>query len=131
MNSPNFLKNLVLDNWYKVFIVVGVVLFITSLKFDLKVITNRQGELLAGGLFFLGIGEWINDTTEQHIIPPNAYNGGQALLVTFSVWKPSLIGLIFDILGLVLLFSALNSIFNYPFLRTTPTLPTPTGTPNP
>lgn len=117
MNPPDFLKNLALDVWYKVFIVVGAVLFIVSLIVDLKGITNNQAQLLAGGLFFLGIGEWINHSKTQDILPPNVYTGGRALLITTSKWKPKIIGVLFDIIGIFLLYSAINSILNYPFYQ--------------
>ncbi len=130
MNSPDFLKNLVLDKWYKVFIVVGAVLFIVSLIFDLKGISNSQALLLAGGLFFFGVGEWINDGKILSIYPPNVYTGGSALQVTTHKWQPKIIGLFFDILGLFLILSAVNALLNYPVYSPIKSLnPTTTVTP--
>jgi hypothetical protein len=123
----------------KIFIVVGTVLFVVSSIVEFKFgISNSQAQLLAGGLFLLGIGEWNNERKENSIIPPNIYLGGKALLVTKTKWSPTCLGIIFDVIGLALLFLAVNSIMNYPFYHpqaiptNTPTVaPTQITTPTP
>ncbi len=103
-----FLKKFVTDAWYKVFIVLGVVLFAVSLIFELKGITNIA-QLFAGGFFFLGIGEWINHKD----LPAVFELGTFTLFITKTSWKPKILGLVFDILGIFLFFIGINLILNY------------------
>ena len=84
MSPGDFLKNLVLDTWYK------------------ALVTNQQLQLLSTGIFFFGLGEWKNHKKESFIKPPNAYTGPSAL-ISYTVWKPDLFGVFFDLIGLTLI----------------------------
>ena len=90
MNTGNPLSNLKLDKWYKVMIVGGFFLIIISLFIEVKGITNIQLLLIAGGFFFIGIGEWINHSLAIESKPPNAYTG-PAARISYLVWKPKLL----------------------------------------
>ncbi len=102
MSIPEIFRNLKLDTWYKAFVYIGGITFFASLFFDVKGITNSQLQLLAGGIFLIGIGEWKNHKKLSQIKPPNAYTG-PAALVTWTERMPDFIGNIFIILGLVLI----------------------------
>jgi len=104
------LKNLVLDAYYKVLIVVGFVIFAVSLVIDLKGITNQQGLLLGGALFLLGLGEWNNIRTIPAIKHANAYTGS-ATLFEVIIWRPTFLGLVFDILGIILGIQFIKSFY--------------------
>ncbi len=138
MNVPDLLKNLSLDKWYKVVIYLGVILLIISLVVEIKVINNKQLLFLSLGFLFGGVGEWINHRKDTVIKPPNAYTG-PTMLIEFEVWKPKLIGVIFDIIGIGLLAFSLYWILNptiqsflgIPVPSLISTLATPISTPSP
>src|SRR5687768_7959605 len=110
MKVENFFSNLKLDKWYKVLTYMGGILLILSFFFEVKGITNLQLQLLSGGTFFLGIGEWKNHKTDSWIKPPNAYTGPTAL-ITKTEWRPDLVGLLFDIIGITLIVISIKSIY--------------------
>ena len=101
MGLPELFKDLKLDSWYKVFVYIGGAVLVFSVFVDVKGITNTQLQLLAGGIFFLGIGEWKNHKVETWIKPPNAYTG-PAAYISATVRKPDFVGIIFDLMGFVL-----------------------------
>ena len=111
MKVENLFSSLKLDKWYKVLTYVGGILLILSFFFEVKGITNSQLQLLSGGIFFLGMGEWKNHKTDSWIKPPNAYTG-QTALITRTEWRPDLIGLLFDIIGITLIFLSIRSIYS-------------------
>ena len=100
MNLGDFFKNLKLDYWYKVVLVLGALIIIGSLVIELKGITNQQGLLLGGALFCLGLGEWSNHTAEIYERPPNVYIAVRVFSVTR--WRPTLIGSLLDLSGIYL-----------------------------
>lgn len=53
-------KNLALDEWYKLFIWLGVIGFFAALYFPIKItLISNNGLLISSfGLFLIGIGEW-------------------------------------------------------------------------
>ena len=77
-------------------------MFAFSLFFEVKGLTNTHLQLLSGGGFLLGTGEWKNHKVAAWIKPPNVYTGGPALMQT-TVRQPDLIGVLFDVLGIVLM----------------------------
>ncbi len=102
MSLGDFLKNLVLDTLYKALVYVGGLILVLSLFIEVKGITNQQLQLLSTGVFFFGLGEWKNHKKESFMKPPNAYTG-PAALISYTVWKPDLLGILFDIIGLTLI----------------------------
>jgi len=109
MVLPEILKNLAIDVWYKAFISLGGVLFVIALLVDVKGITNGQLQLLASGMFFVGVGEWKNHKVASWFKPPSAYTGG-AGFVSGTVRSPDLIGIAFDLIGIVLAVAGVGSI---------------------
>lgn len=105
----DFLKDLKLDDYYKVLIVIGAVVFFGSLVIELKGINNQQGLLLGGALISIGLGEWRNHRTEYKYKPPNAYSGG-TMYFEVKYWFPSLIGIILDGLGGYLIYLFVKSL---------------------
>jgi hypothetical protein len=101
MDLGNLFKNFQLDAWYKAFVYLGIVGFIAPLFVDTKAINGIHLLLLSLGFFFFGIGEWKNYKTATWFKPPNAYTGGPALM-SAKVRKPDMIGVAFDILGVLL-----------------------------
>jgi hypothetical protein len=109
MSIGDFFKGLVLDAWYKAFMYVGGIALLLSFFLDVKGLTNSQLQLIAGGIFLIGIGEWNNHKKDSWIKPPNAYTGPTAL-ITQTVWRPDLFGLALDLLGVALLITGAVSI---------------------
>ena len=56
MSIGDFFKGLILDAWYKAFMYIGGIALLLSFFLDVKGITNAQLQLMAGGVFLLGIG---------------------------------------------------------------------------
>jgi len=112
MDIADLLKVFRIDVWYKAVMYVGAVLFAFSLFVEVKGLTNSQLQLLSGGAFLLGIGEWKNHKIESWIKPPNAYTGGAAL-VRSVVRKPDLVGYTFDLLGILLMVIAVWRILRH------------------
>jgi hypothetical protein len=102
MDASDLLKILKIDTWYKAFMYLGGAVFAFSLFFQVKGLTNSQVQLLSGGAFLLGIGEWKNHKVAAWIKPPNAYTGGAALMQS-TVRKPDFVGILLDILGIALI----------------------------
>ena len=99
MSATDFLKDFVIDAWYKAIVYVGGVVLALSFFLDVKGLTNHQLQLLASGAFIIGLGEWNNHTTQSWIKPPNAYTGPAALL-TQKIRKATVIGVLFDLIGI-------------------------------
>lgn len=102
MSPSDTFKSLKLDTWYKAFVYLGGVVFLSALFLEVKGITNGQLQLLSSGTFLIGIGEWKNHKTANWIKPPNAYTGGAALMRA-KVRVPDPFGRVCDILGFVLI----------------------------
>ena len=96
----DILKNLALDSWYKVFIVLGAGLFLYSIFVETHGLTNKQVSLFGLSLFFVGIGEWKNHKVKVEIKPPNAYVPGG--IYQWGVRSPDLVGYIFVFLGIII-----------------------------
>lgn len=122
MNPSDLLKDLKLDHWYKVVLILGATVLVASFFIEVKGITNSQLQLLAGGMFLIGLGEWQNHGDHTEIWPPNIYTGGSALQVTTHVRKPTLFGLFLDIVGAILL-----AVFVWKIITTPPTQAQPGG----
>jgi hypothetical protein len=109
MSIGDFFKGLILDAWYKAFMYIGGIALLLSFFLDVKGLTNSQLQLIAGGVFLLGIGEWKNHKQDSWVKPPNVYTGPTAL-ITRTAWKPDIIGLALDLIGIALLVIGVVSI---------------------
>lgn len=99
MDNP--LSNLALDFWYKVVLAVGVVVFLLSLTFELKGVSNSIALLISLGASFIGLGEWVNHPKSTSIVPPNDTYPGY-MQIEHHKRKNTLLGNLFLILGLAL-----------------------------
>jgi len=113
---PEIFKNLALDAWYKALAYVGGVVLVFALFFTVHGISNTQAQLLALGLFLIGLGEWKNHKTAAWFKEPNVYTGGAALMSTI-VRKADAFGIFLDVSGLLSLGAGGYSILA-PLLRT-------------
>ncbi len=88
-------------HWYQALMAVGAAGAAGALAFELKGVANAHVLLLSLGMFFMGLGEWINHPLQTAIIPPNAYLGGGGV-VSGHPRSANLTGTLFDLLGFVL-----------------------------
>jgi len=102
MSIGEFLKSLAIDTWYKALVYIGGLVLVLSLFVEVKGLSSSQVQLVSAGVFLVGLGEWKNHKFLPMIKPPNAYTG-PAMYMNVPVWKPDLIGVVLDLLGLALL----------------------------
>lgn len=102
MEPAGLFKNLALDVWYKALVYVGGLGFLTSIFIVPKAVRAGHLVLFSLGLFFFGLGEWKNHKKHSQFIPPNAYTGGVAGILTGVGRAPDALGLLFDLLGILL-----------------------------
>ncbi len=89
MSQPpiNPLKNMKIDYWYKALTVVGAALFVfngTSF-FDRYPVVPLG--FLSSGIFFIGLGEWINHPLIVRFIGPGVWTRGYSRVKIFERWK--------------------------------------------
>ena len=101
MDVADVLKNLSIDTWYKALMVLGGGVFAASIFFPVHGLTSQEWQLLSGGTFLIGLGEWKNHKGYTFIKPPNAYTGPAAAM-SGIVRKPDLIGRLFCLSGVAL-----------------------------
>lgn len=102
MPLPEVFKDLKLDVWYRAVVYIGGVVLIFSFFVEVRGITNIQLQLLAGGFFLIGLGEWKNHIRKSMITPSNVYTGSSAF-VTGIIRQPNIIGVLIEIIGLSLI----------------------------
>ena len=100
MDNP--LKNLKIDYWYKALLVAGVVALFLSLTVELKGIENTTVQLISLGIFFIGLGEWINHPLQTRILPPGPQYPGWSKAQGY-LRSNSFLGNAFDIVGIILI----------------------------
>jgi len=107
MDNP--LSKLELDYWYKVLMVVSFVVFLLAGSGVLKAFPTAPTALISLGIFFAGLGEWINHPLQTGFLAPNAYHPSGVL--TSHPRSNNLIGIGFVLLGLVLILWGILRLF--------------------
>lgn len=100
-----------IEHWYHVFIVLGCIGAITSLVIEFKGIANAHAALLFFGIFFIGIGEWINHPLQTKIVRPNAFTPGGGI-ITGHPRQNVFLGIFFDVVGVGLVAVGIYKIAN-------------------
>ena len=101
MDNP--LSKLALDYWYKVLMVVGIVVFILAGAGVLKAFPVVPTALISFGVFWVGLGEWINHPLQTKIHPVGIIRGYHR--------NTKFIGIAFDALGLGLIVFGIYKYF--------------------
>jgi len=91
MTNP--LRNLIIDKWYKVPLVLGACVLVLALSVELKNVSNNLVQCVALGFIFIGIGEWINHPLQTKV--------SLGFKLTSYNRLPSYLGTLFDILGFI------------------------------
>lgn len=120
MSLDNFWGLLKTDTWYKLLAYGALVVLLLSLFTDVKGVAPGHLQLVSLGIFLAALGEWPNHTTQSAIIPPNAYNGGQALKVTRVIRRPTVIGVILNVVGTITAIVGFAYMLGLPRLIGTP-----------
>jgi hypothetical protein len=108
--STNPLEKLVIDYWYKAVVVASIFILIISLTVNLVAIDNTVVQLISIGAFFIGIGEWINHPLQTRLMPASVlYPAGK---ITGNPRNPSFTGILFDILGCLLVGIGIYKLFS-------------------
>ena len=102
MDVGDFLKSFAIDTWYKAVMYLGGVVLAISFFVEVRGLTNHQLQLLSGGAFLVGLGEWKNHKVASWIKPPNIYTGGPALM-SAALRKADLVGVVLDLAGVFLI----------------------------
>lgn len=99
MDNP--LSKLALDYWYKVLMVIGVVIFLLTGAGLLKAFPTMPTALISMGLFWLGLGEWINHPIQTILKAPEyPFPGG---IITGHPRNNSPLGITFVVIGVALI----------------------------
>jgi hypothetical protein len=106
MDALELLKNFAIDTWYKAIMCFGAVVFVISLFYGVKGLTNSQLQLLSGGAFLFGLGEWKNHKVRSWIKPPNAYTGPAAYMET-TIRSADFLGTFLNLVGVALIVVAI------------------------
>lgn len=105
----DFFKNLALDAWYKALVYVGGAGLLLAFFVDARGVSNTDLQILLGGVFLLGLGEWKNNKIKSWIKPPNVYTG-PTLWIDEPIRKPDVLGLLLDGFGIALIILGLYRI---------------------
>lgn len=99
-NNMDILKELKIDDWYKIFIIVGSAALIAGLTVQLT-IDSTIVVVFSLAAISIGLGEWINHPIRTSIYPPGQILPTYTKIESYKR-KPSLLGILFDIGGGVL-----------------------------
>ena len=106
MDTSSLFKNFAIDTWYKAVVYLSAIVFVVSLFSTVKGLTNSQLQLLSGGAFLFGLGEWKNHKIQSWIKPPNAYTGPAAYMQA-TVRSSDSFGTLLEVIGIVLMLLAI------------------------
>jgi len=105
----SLLKNLKIDIWYKTLLPIGITGFFLGLFFPVHAFNNVFVSLVSLGLFFIGIGEWVNHSIRTQFLHETFYYGAHYIHTTIRKDKP--LGWTFDVIGSLLIVFALLQYF--------------------
>lgn len=97
------------EHWYHVFVLLGAAGALAALTVEIKGVANAHALLIALGMFFIGIGDWINHPLQTQLVPPNVYMPGGGK-ITGHPRNANAGGVLFDVLGGVLLAAGIYKI---------------------
>lgn len=107
MDNP--LSKLALDYWYKVMMVVGIVIFLLAGAGLLKAYPLVPTSLISLGAFFFGVGEWMNHPLQTILIEPRI--GSRGGILKGHPRNAKFGGILFDIFGIALIGFGVYKLF--------------------
>jgi hypothetical protein len=97
-----FFKGLKLDSWYMAITYLGGVALLLSFFVEVQGISNNYLQILAGGIFLFGLGEWKNHKDESYMKPSNAYTG-PAAIISYKIRRPDAFGVLLEVIGILMI----------------------------
>jgi hypothetical protein len=110
LSDPNPVKNIKIDEWYKVLIPLGSAIIVISFIFSFEEYSKKELLLLGGGLVLIGLGEWKNERHTTQYVTQSAFN--PFMRITEKFRRNDKIGVPLEILGLLAVTISLLNIFN-------------------
>jgi len=105
---PEFIKSIKLDRWYKPpLILSGFILFL-SIFYKNKVVPQQSLLLISLGVFLFCIGEFKQD---KDITRAENIGFGKGLLMTFKRRTKDFLGILFNLLGIILIVIGVFKLF--------------------
>ena len=107
MENP--ISKLALEHWYQVLMAAGLFLFLLAGAGLLKEFPTRPTASVAIGVFFFGMGEWINHPLQTALMQATArFPAG---VISGHPRKARPTGIFFDLLGLALIGYGVYKLF--------------------
>ena len=110
LSDANPIRNMKIDEWYKVLIPFGASIFIISLIFSFEEYSRRELLLFGGGLILVGIGEWKNERFATRFVDRTIFN--PFMQITQKFRGNDKLGVPLEITGLIAIIISLLSIFD-------------------
>lgn len=111
MSDPNPVRNLKLDEWYKVLIPIGGTIMIISLVFTIPEFTKKELFFLGGGLLLVGIGEWKNERFHTQFVDQTVFNPFMRISQKYRVNDK--LGVPLEIIGIIAIIISLLDILDF------------------
>jgi len=93
----NPLQNLTMKWWHAILMTTSFFVFIVSLTIELKVFSNETIAFISSGAFFIGLGEFANQSFQVGINPVTRITTKRDIRIhTFF-------GYLFDLIGIILI----------------------------
>ncbi|WP_273839239.1 hypothetical protein [Providencia rettgeri] len=102
INNP--LGGMKINYWYKALIIVGAAIFILNGTGVLDRYPTAPIAFISAGVFFIGIGEWINH-------PPQIQFHGGRVYTKVNIRKNSALGCFIGVVGLILVIVGIYKFF--------------------
>lgn len=102
MDNP--LSQLALDYWYKVVMVVCVIIFMLIGSGHLPEFPTAPTALISIGGFFIGLGEWINHPFQTIVIQRDAFTRD---ILEGHLRRNSQLGICLDVFGVLLVLAGI------------------------
>lgn len=99
MDNP--FKNLKLDRWYNVLLVLSAMVFLYSLAFEVKFFNNEAVGLVSLGVFFISLAFMAMKTLD--------FKGDDGFFAMFSVTRINFAGIMLLLIGIALIVFAFLS----------------------
>lgn len=109
MEATDLFKSIAVDTWYKALMYLGGAALFGSFFWEVRGITNGQLQLLTGGAFLIGVGEWKNHKVASWFKPPHI-STGPAAFMSAPLRSADAVGVLLDVIGVLLFAMGILSI---------------------
>ena len=110
MSITNPLEKLTIEYWYHALMIIGIVVFLLAGAGILKSFPLIPTSTISLGLFFFGLGEWRNHPLQTSLQPASLLF--PAGIITGHPRSPSIIGIAFELVGIILIGFGIYKLFS-------------------